>query len=282
MKKNVYLTIITIITVLAIVLGVLWRFTPLTGISPPWEHTERSSEDSDRDLRITKTWGAQELGDCQSIHLSLDAADVVLETGGQSEIRFEGNEKIMPEVRAENGQWTVKQKEKKTYFTDVQDLYENNRLVITVPEGSLQELVELDADAGNVDMKGLHVQTLSIEVDAGDLDLEKMEIQKLVLDVDAGDIDVLDTTFTEGKIDADMGNVKVMNGVFNDVSVDLDAGDVEIHSAVSLEDADLNLNVDMGEIRVNGQSSGKAFQQQGASGTRLSVAADLGDIQVSW
>ena len=27
MKKNVYLTIITIITVLAIVLGVLWRFT---------------------------------------------------------------------------------------------------------------------------------------------------------------------------------------------------------------------------------------------------------------
>ena len=282
MKKNVYLTIITIITVLAIVLGVLWRFTPLTGVSLPWAHTERSSEDSDRDLRITKTWRAQELGECQSIHLSFDAADVILETGGQSEIRFEGNEKIMPEVRAENGQWTVKQKEKKTYFTGVQDLYENNRLVITVPEGSLQELLELEADAGDVDMKGLHVQTLSIEVDAGDLDLEKMDIQKLVLDVDAGDIDVLDTTFTEGKIDADMGNVKVMNGVFSDVSVDLDAGDVEIHSAVSLEDADLNLNVDMGEIRVNGQSSGKAFQQQGASGTRLSVAADLGDIQVSW
>ena len=280
MKKNVYLTIITIIAVLAIVLGVLWRFTPLTGISLPWEHSERSSKGND--IKITKTWEAQELGECQSIRLSVDAADIILQSGEQSEIRYEGNEKIMPEVRAENGQWTVKQKKKKNYFITSGDLYKSNRLVITIPEGSMPELMELDADAGDVDMKGLHVQTLNLQVDAGDLDLENMEIQKLVLDVNAGDIDVLDTTFTEGKIDADMGNVKVMNGVFSDVSVDLDAGDVEIHSAVSLEDADLNLNVDMGEVRVNGQSSGKAFQQQGASGTRLSVAADLGDIQVSW
>ena len=277
MKKNVYLTVITVVTILLIIAGVMWNFSPLVGISLPGRDTGNKS---DKGVKVTKEWGEQELGECNAISLSLDAADVTLQTGERPEIRFDGNEKLLPEVKADNGRWTVNQKQKGIVHLD--NLSDNTRIVITVPDGIIPERMEVDVDAGDLDLKGIQVQAMDIQADAGDIDLEGVGTQNLKMDVNAGDIDVTDTTFTDGKIEVDMGDLSMKNVTFTGLDTEMDAGDVEIHSAVPLDDAEMDLEVDLGEVRVNGQTSRRSFHQQGSSGARLSVTADLGDIKVSW
>ncbi len=278
MKKNVYLAVITVVTIILIIVGVAWNLSPLAGISLPWQHSE--NKEAEKGTKVTKVWDEQELGDCNAVNIELSAADLKMEKGDRCEIRFEGNEKLMPEVKAENGYWTLTQKQKR--IVNFHDLSDSNRIVITVPEGIVPELVKVDVDAGDLKIQGIQVQTMDIQADAGDIDLEGTGTQNLKLDLDAGDIDIADTSFTEGKIDADMGDLSMKNVTFTDLAAEMDAGNVDIHSAVPLDEAEMNLEVDLGDIRVNGQSSRRSFHQQGSSGVRLSVTADLGDVKVTW
>ena len=59
-------------------------------------------------------------------------------------------------------------------------------------------------------------------------------------------------------------------------------GNVDIRSASPLDDAVLDLEVDLGEITVNGDEKGRDYHQDGSSGIRLAITADLGDIKVNW
>ena len=277
MKRNIYLTVITVVTILLIVAGVMWNLSPLAGISLPWGNTGKNTE---KGVKVSKVWEEQELGECTALSLNLDAADVTLETGNRCEIRFEGNEKLIPVVKSDNGRWTVTQEQKG--LVHLHDLSESTRINITIPEGMAPERLDMNVDAGDLNLRGIQVQTMEIQADAGDIDIENVGTQELKLDVDAGDIDVVDTTFTEGTVDADMGDLKMKNVTFTGFTAEMDAGNVEIQSAVSLDGAELKLDVDLGEIQVNGQSSSQSFHQPGVSGIRLAVKADLGDIRVSW
>lgn len=278
MRKNTYIAIITIITIILIIVGVFWNVAPAMGFSLPWQKSERTSEKGEV---VTQIWQAEELGECREVNLLMDAADVTLETGDRSEIRFEGNQNLMPEVKVENGCWTVTQRGKIKKYMNLHD-YKNNRLVLIVPGDVQTEAVKFDVDAGDLNIKGIRTQNLVIDADAGDIDVEGVEAQALTMDVDAGDVDIINTTMPNGKVTTNMGDLKIENVSFTDLTVNLDAGNAVISSAVSLDDADLDLGVDLGRLEVNGASYGKNHQQQGVSGIRLSVKADLGNIELSW
>ena len=59
-------------------------------------------------------------------------------------------------------------------------------------------------------------------------------------------------------------------------------GDVEINSAVPLDDALLDLTVNLGGVTVNNNGQGREYHQNGSSEIKLAITADMGDIKVSW
>lgn len=278
MKKNIYLIVITIVTIVAILFGVFWHLAPAADFSLPWEHNGRSGAGSEK---TTNVWEEKELGECRSISITLNAADIILEKGDQCSIRYDGNQNKIPDVKAENGKWTIDQKKKTNLHFGINNIREN-KLTITLPEGMIPESATIKADAGDIKIRDIQLQKLDINADAGDIDFERDEIQDLVIDLDAGDVKADNSTIVRGEISEDAGNLTMNQINFTDLSVELDAGDAKIHSSAALDDADLDLSVDLGDLRVNDQNPGKKFRQQGASGIRLDMNIDLGDLKVSW
>ncbi|MBR2736445.1 MAG: DUF4097 family beta strand repeat protein [Firmicutes bacterium] len=282
MKKNIYLVIITIVTILLILVGVIWNLGPLFDISLPWDRTERSGSDGEKNSEaVTQVWEESELGECSSIRISFDAADVILEKGDQCSIRYKGKQKLLPTVKAENGNWIIEQKVKNHISFGIHNL-RDNQLVITLPEGMIPQSVEVKGDAGDINFRDIPLQRVRFETDAGDIDLERVEIQDLEIDTDAGDIDIVDSNIVNGRITADAGDLKMTGSSFTNLTGELDAGDVHIESPVALDDADLDLKVDLGDLRVNKQDHGNSYQQQGTSGIHLDMSVDMGDVKISW
>ena len=184
MKKNIYLIVITIVTIVAILFGVFWHLAPAADFSLPWEHNGRSGAGSEK---TTNVWEEKELGECRSISITLNAADIILEKGDQCSIRYDGNQNKIPDVKAENGKWTIDQKKKTNLHFGINNIREN-KLTITLPEGMIPESATIKADAGDIKIRDIQIQKLDINADAGDIDFERDEIQDLVIDLDAGDV----------------------------------------------------------------------------------------------
>ena len=278
MKRNIYLIVITILTVVLIIAGLTWRFAPVSWISFPWTDSKEASASR---AKVTRIWEEGELGECRELVVSVDISDITLVAGDHGSVSFEGREKLLPEVKSDNGRWTVTQKGKEVEFIGKHNL-QDSKLVVTIPEGQIPEMVDFDADAGDLNVKGMTLQNLSIHGDAGDIDLEDLQIQTLDLEVNAGDIDIVNTAFTEGTLDVDAGDLLVKNSSFSSLTGDFDMGDVEINSAVPLDDALLDLTVNLGGVTVNNNGQGREYHQNGSSEIKLAITADMGDIKVSW
>ena len=277
MKKNLYVTVLTVITIVLIFVGLVWHVAPFSGITLPWNSPRN---DSGNGKMITRDWQGTELGECREISFSINAGDVTLQTGDQYNIRYEGNDRFVPEVNAEEGIWTVKQQLRKNNFR-FHDIREN-RIVVTIPVETVLGSVEFNVNAGDLNISGINADRMSIDADAGDIDLRNGQIGTLKMVANAGDLDIADTGFTNGSLDLNAGDLKIRNAVFTELSGEMDMGNVEIASAVSLEDASIDLDVDLGDIRINGVNHKKTFHQNGSTGVQLKVSANLGDIKVNW
>ena len=62
----------------------------------------------------------------------------------------------------------------------------------------------------------------------------------------------------------------------------VDLGNVVIDSAVNLYDTAMDLDVEMGSVRINGNHQKNKYFQNGSSGTRMFLSVDMGDIDVNW
>ena len=209
MKKNLYITILTVRTIVLIFVGLVWHVAPFSGITLPWNSSQHESGNG---KVITRDWQGAELGDCREISFSLDAGDITLQTGDQYNIRYEGFDRFIPEVKTEDGHWFVNQKLKQNNNLHFHDIREN-RIIVTIPEGTVLGSADFNVNAGDLNISGINADMMSVDADAGDIDLKNSQIGSLKLELDAGDLDIVDTEFTSGSLDLNAGDLKIQNAV---------------------------------------------------------------------
>lgn len=265
MKKNVYLTVLTIVTVICVVIGLCYHtinfgVSFMDGLNIPFFSLSRNttSGNGSKSSEMLKDPEDIMLDEFNTIKVDADVMDLNIEYGSNFSLSYYCNEKLIPDYKVKDGVLTV------TQNSDLTSLWGGNKkcsVTITVPEEL--EFVDIASDVGDIDLKNLSIKTLTLTADVGDIDIIRCTLGQVTLTADLGDIDVENSSFIE---------LKATN----------DVGDTDIESSISLSDYEIDLKTDIGEVEVNDRNSHRSFQQPGTGNGKLTVSNSTGDIEVSY
>jgi len=243
MNKRTYCIILSLITLVCIIIGCgRYVFRWSDGFWS-WGFGKREQ-------------GNQELDSFVIFDADLSVCNFKLERGESYAISYDCSEQLVPAFEVKDGILTVTQAETGIKWRG------NTKcdIRVTVPLGVTLEEVSVDANVGDVDIKEIDTKRFYVQMDVGDLDVEKCSL---------GDADVTGAT----------GDVDLESCLFDDLWVSLDVGNVEIESAHSLADYNMEIEVDMGEVSVNGEKRSHSYSREG-SGRKLTIMIACGDADV--
>lgn len=257
MKKNVYLTILTVVTVLCIIGGscyhiVGWGLNVLSDVFSFWKSDKEEAGpvvDSD----------SGELGDFTSISVDADIMSLTVVPGDSAAISYKGNEKLAPKYEIDGDALVITQTGKVNSFWGSKKC----NVTLTVPEAACFRSIEIYSAVGDIDLSGLQGEFLSLDADVGDIDVDGCRFTDIEITASVGDVDMEDCTFTTLAIDADVG-------------------DIDVDSAADLSEYEISLDTDMGEVCVNDRDYRKSYEQDGTSAGQVTITNSMGDISLEY
>ena len=219
-------------------------------------------------------------GEVNSIKLDLKACEVAFEVkdgSGLMGIEYSGDKRLKPEVTFENGKLVATQKNKQSF-----SFYSINspRLTITLGTDVYLDNLEMNINAGDINMKNVKGDYLFGDFNAGNIVIKNCIFNKADLDADAGNIQIDDSTFKILKIETNAGNVQIHDTDLETVEVNSDFGNVEIKGLDDLDAYDIECDVDAGSIQVGRSSSGRHYSSKGAGPGSIKVEVDAGNIEI--
>lgn len=217
--------------------------------------------------------------DIRSLSVEMDAGDVEVrksENLGDEQLRVEysGASNRKPTVSCSGSRLQIREPGRFRWFSFDLSFFRRShwdrKLIIWVPEGLKDLDVQIDSDAGSVICSDIFMKNLAMDVDAGQLEVDNCTVTgEASLDVDAGSADINNTFIGVLKGDVDMGdiNCRLTSGTLAGYTMDLD--------------------VDMGDITINGENKGGSYKQTAASGQngsgqppRIQLEVDMGNIEI--
>ena len=219
-------------------------------------------------------------GEVNSIKLDLKACEVAFEVkdgSGLMGIEYSGDKRLKPEVTFENGKLVATQKNKQSF-----SFYSINspRLTITLGTDVYLDNLEMNINAGDINMKNVKGDYLFGDFNAGNIVIKNCTFNKADLDADTGNIQIDDSSFKILKIDTNAGNVQIHDTDLETVEVNSDFGNVEIKGLDDVDAYDIDCDVDAGSIQVGRSSSGRHYSSKGTGAGSIKVEVDAGNIEI--
>ena len=258
MKKNIYLTILTIVTVLCIIGGTCYHvigwgvslaehFVPFFKSQQEETSTKQSSADNTK------------LDAFSNISVDVKVMDLTLTKGSDFSISYSASEKLVPEYDVDDGTLVLTQKGLKADSLMGMNSKKCS-VTITVPEDL--QTVDINANVGDINVNQITAENLFLNANVGDIDVNACSFEKVVSDANVGDVDFENTSFQNMEISNDVGDVSV--------------------SAKALSDYQMDLTTDVGEVSVNDNNYRKSYNQSGDSNCKLVIDNNTGDIEVEY
>lgn len=255
MKKNIYLTILTIVTVLCIIGGTCYHVIGW-GVSLAKGITRNFSQNTTENVgKLTKD--TVNLDGFSNITADVNVMDLTVTIGKNYSISYSANEKLIPEYEVKDNTLTLKQKDLK-----FNNLAGNKKCIVTITIPDSLQTVQIDANVGDVDLDGISAESLVLEANVGDVDITACSFKQMKTDAAVGDVNVEDINFENMEISNDVGDVSV--------------------SAGDLSNYQMEFSTDVGEVSVNDNNYRKSYNQSGDSDCRLVIDNNTGDIEVDY
>jgi len=257
MKKNIFLIIITLVTVLCIVIGAFHHIgIPRKSVSSisssikrglgsgnfkfDFDDDEEEIEDFDFENDDPKSFDSETISEFKELEVKMKVGGLKIERGNKWEIKSKYTYKYLkPAYTLKNGKLSITQPNYKNQRVGNKSC----RIVITVPFGTVLENLSLNMDVGAVDLSGFDIK--------------------------------------KGSIDTDVGAISISNVNFNDLDLDSDVGAVAIELVEPVENYDININSDLGGITVDGKNVKHRYSQKGDMDKRLRINTDVGGVEVN-
>lgn len=252
MKKNIYLTVLMIVTVCCMVFGALYHVAGVFDRGQSATEIDIATVDEPIDGEMV-----------ESIRADMDMGSLTVRTGDEFHVSYEGKEKYKPSVTVENGTLAIRQNVGGSISFGFNDNAGDSNLTIVLPKDAVLSNVEVELDFGALELDGVSVQNGTLRTDAGDLNVKNCVLGNMTIDMDTGDLDVQQCDFEM-------------------LDIRQDVGDVNISGMQDLEKADIDMRVSLGSLSVNGQDRGTEFVQRGDGGSVLRVTNDVGNIDLNY
>ncbi len=105
------------------------------------------------------------------------------------------------------------------------------------------------------------------------------ELDVLELDVDAGSVTASDVSAARLDVSVDAGSATIEGVTADEAILEVDAGSIEVAGFAGLEDANVTLEVELGEVVFLGSDQGSSYSQTGSAPT-LTATVEAGEITV--
>lgn len=270
MKKTIYLTILTIVTVLCIIFGVFYHV--IGRITGRWIGSLGGV------ISYEETNFAEQLNPYDSIQMDIAAAEVIIQNGEDFGITYEGAKILAPDYEVKNRVLNIGCKSQNLPLKGNLE----GTITLTIPRGTTLGNASLDVDAGTLEIRDFVAEDFNVDVDAGNVEIYDGSFGRATFDVDAGNISLNDCTFDRTEASADMGNVEYNDCIFNQLEATADLGNVEVHSLQNLDNYRMDIQVDLGNLEINGHTYVNDVSNDGGSDGKLSITVNLGNACLTY
>lgn len=281
MKKNVYLIILTLVTVICIIGGtcyhlVGWGVSFLSHL--PFASFYSDSDDTESSGTTLST-GTVLLPSFNTVKIDSKVMNLSIEKGDDYSIQCDSTEKLNPKYEIKDKTLIVSQKQKiKVHnFMNTQKC----SVHITIPEDTTLELINVDGATGDINLSNLDVTTLKIDNSVGDVKMDDCKTDSIDIDTSTGDVKLNGCEANEINVDTSVGDTVLKDITFEKLYVDGSVGDVKVSSPKDLSDYAYDLDTSIGEVSINGVSHKKEYQQKGTGG-KITVDNSTGDISITY
>jgi hypothetical protein len=281
MKKNVYLIILTLVTVICIIGGtcyhlVGWGVSFLSHL--PFASFYSDSDDTESSGTTLST-GTVSLPSFNTVKIDSKVMNLSIEKGDDYSIQCDSTEKLNPKYEIKDKTLIVSQKQKiKVHnFMNTQKC----SVHITIPEDTTLELINVDGATGDINLSNLDVTTLKIDNSVGDVKMDDCKTDSIDIDTSTGDVKLNGCEANEINVDTSVGDTVLKDITFEKLYVDGSVGDVKVSSPKDLSDYAYDLDTSIGEVSINGVSHKKEYQQKGTGG-KITVDNSTGDISITY
>ena len=254
MKKSIYLTTITIITVICIIAGSLYHIGGLTlGL---FDNLIPHSDNSPGNV-CTKELSVDEFS-----NLIFDAAvlNINITAGDNYTVSYKCNERLVPKIKSSGDTLTISQSERTNYKRNT-----TSEITVTIPEGAALNKLSFDTGVGEVNLNAL--TAADAEFDTG-----------------VGDLYVTDCSFATCDVDGGTGNLSFENCAFDKMDIDGGTGNITVTSSQSLDGYMMDLDSGIGSITINGNDYGDEYEvnEKAEKVKHLIIDSGLGDIELKY
>lgn len=237
---NIYVAVLTVITVIGILVGV-WRIFGNGG------------------MRIFSSQGdiseSMELDSFDKINIDVNVCEVNMQYGDKYEVSYEisgpGAQSHIPVIEVKNGELTITKKAHKR--VGISKSLINCRLSVTIPQSANMSDITVNTEVGDFKIKDIACDNFTIDSDVGDVEINNVSANVISINTDVGDLDIKNSTFNTIDIKSNVGDVEVDNTVCELIKGDCNVGDVRLNNVKNAAGGDpqMDIDLDIGDKKVN-------------------------------
>lgn len=259
MKKTLYLTVLTIVTVICIIAGSCYH---IIGWGTNFIHSIpfiSFNSDNYNDSEHGSSQKTEEVGEFQKLDIQTNVMDVTIGTGTTYSISYNCTNSLIPIYEVKDGTLTITQKGSHTWS------WGNNHcdMKITVPADAKLDQCKITSKVGDIDVSNLHAGTFTTNASVGD-------------------VDITDSELTNGDVSSSTGDINMKGITFDTMTITSSVGDVNFQSNSNLADYEMDLGTSVGDVEVNNRDQGKNYSNNGSSNNELTINASTGDVNVEY
>lgn len=272
MKKTIYLTILTIVTILCVILGSLVH---LLG----WfsDHLIPFSFESEGEI-MEGSYSPQ--NNPHNIVVDADLANITIQEGDNYEVEYTCPEKYVPTIDEEGDTLTISQSVHKINVHDNSD----KKIILTIPNHMVESL-SITADMGGIYLDKIEVWDLTLSADMGDIEICDSSFDTADIEADLGQIRLKgDCTITNGSILCDAGNIETDNLAFEELEVEASLGNISLNCDLfDPQSYTIDAETSLGKINIDGKNMGTTYscKSKTDSDYYLDIENDMGNISVN-
>ena len=231
MKKNIYLIIITIITVVCIIAGSLYHIGGFAlGLF------DNLIPRSDKSLGNVCT---EELSVDEFSNLVFDTtiSNINVKTGDSYTVSYKCNKRLVPKIRSTGDTLTISQSKGANYRRST-----TSEITVTIPKGAALNKLSLDTGVGDLYVTDCSFATCDVDGGTGNLSFENCAFDEMDIDGGTGNITVTSSQSLDGymmDLDSGTGDITINGNDYDDeyevnehakkhLVIDSGLGDIEV------------------------------------------------------
>ena len=132
---------------------------------------------------------------------------------------------------------------------------DNNKVIITVPDNFLLDIVEIDITSGSIKIDKLETKRLNLDLGSGTTKINNLLVtDKTKIDCGSGKFLLNNGNLSNLNLDAGLGDTILNTKIIGNSNIETDIGKLELNLIGSLNDYELTIDKGVGSIKLNNET----------------------------